>query len=64
MSEVSEATDPRADTIRLERHRRRWKQEDVAARAGLDQTTVSKAESGRASDETYRAIAEALGLDL
>lgn len=53
-----------ADFVRLERHRRRMQQAEVAERAGLDQTTVSKAEAGRARDETYKAIADALGIAL
>ncbi len=64
---MPELTDPRsvwADAIYVERHRRRLKQADVATLTGLDQTTVSKAELGTASDETFRTIADAYGIKL
>ena len=64
---MPELTDPRsvwADAIYVERHRRRLKQDDVAKLAGLDQTTVSKAELATARDETYEAIATALDIEL
>jgi transcriptional regulator with XRE-family HTH domain len=50
--------------IRVERARRRLKQGQVATMAGLDQATISKAEDGRGSEATYRAIAAALDIDL
>lgn len=53
-----------ADAIRLERHRQRKKQAEVARSAGLAQATVSEAENGRASLEAFQAIATALGIDL
>lgn len=62
--EVTEDRTAWADTIRLERHRRRLKQDDVAHISRLDQGTVSRAESGIGSDQTYRAIARALGVEL
>lgn len=64
---MPELTDPRsvwADAIYVERHRRRLKQQDVATLAGLDQTTVSKAELAAGSDDTFRAIATALEINL
>lgn len=64
---MPELTDRRrvwADALYVERHRRRMKQEEVARLAGLDQTTVSKAELGTAREETYLAIAAAFGIKL
>lgn len=54
----------RADAIRIERARQRLSQLDVAQKANVSQPTVSKAELGRGSDETYAAIAKALGIEL
>lgn len=64
MPELTDLRSVWADAIYVERHRRRLKQQDVAELAGLDQTTVSKAELATASDETYEAIAKALGIKL
>lgn len=64
---MPELTDPRsvwADAIYVERHRRRLKQEDVAKLAGLDQTTISKAELAAGRVETFRTIAAALNIEL
>lgn len=64
---MPELTDPRsvwADAIYVERHRRRLKQEDVAKLAGLDQTTISKAELAAGRVETFQAIAAALDIEL
>jgi transcriptional regulator with XRE-family HTH domain len=58
------ADTPWAVAIRVERVRRRLKQEQVAEKAGLDQGTVSRAESGRGSAEVYAAIAAALEIEL
>lgn len=54
--------DERARAIRAARAAARLKQWDVANLTGLDQATISKAEAGRASDQTYDAIESALGL--
>lgn len=64
MPELTDARKSWADAIYLERHRRRLDQEAVAQLAGLDQTTVSKAERATASPETYAAIAKALAIEL
>lgn len=53
-----------ADTLYLERHRRRLKQVDVAAMAGVSQATLSETENGRGSFDSCMAIANALGIDL
>lgn len=53
-----------ADVIRLERHRQRLKQAEVAHKADLAQATVSEAENGRASLEAFQAIAAALRINL
>ena len=49
-----------AEEIRVLRARLKLSQHAVAELAGIDQTTVSKAELGRASDETYVRIYAAL----
>lgn len=54
--------DIRAETIRVERARRKLKQADVAELAGLNQATIAKAEAGRAGDDAYDRIETALGL--
>lgn len=64
MPELTEARQTWADAIYMERHRQRLSQEDVARLSGVDQTTVSKAELASARDETYEAIAKALGIEL
>lgn len=51
-----------AEVIRLERHRRRESQTEVAKRAGVDQKVVSKVENGSATLDTTVRIAAALGL--
>lgn len=53
-----------AETIRLERHRQRRLQIDVAEAAGVNQSTVVEAERGKASLETFLSIAAALGVTL
>lgn len=53
-----------ADAIYVERHRQRLKQVEVARLVGLDQATISYAERGFASEESFRAIAKALGIEL
>ena len=50
------------EVIRLERHRRRESQTDVAKRAGTDQKVVSKVENGDATLDTTVRIAAALDL--
>lgn len=50
----------RAEAIRVARARLRLSQEQVARLADVDQTTVSKAEDGRASEDTYDRIDRAL----
>lgn len=64
MPELTDIRTTWAEAIRLERHRRRLKQEDVARLTGLDQTTVSKAEGGRGGLNAFQAIARALKVDL
>lgn len=64
MPELTDVRKAWADAIYVERHRRRLKQADVAVLIGLDQSTVSNAERGDASDETYAAIAKALDIQL
>lgn len=64
---MPELTDHRqvwSDAIYVERHRQRLKQVEVARLTGLDQATISNAENGSASAETYRSIAKALGIEL
>jgi transcriptional regulator with XRE-family HTH domain len=51
--------------LRTARIERGWSQADLAARAGCDQSTVSRVERGRSGDpDTLRALALALGLPL
>jgi HTH-type transcriptional regulator/antitoxin HipB len=50
------------EVIRLERHRQRLNQTEVAKRAGTDQKVVSKVENGAATLDTTVRIAAALGL--
>ncbi len=50
----------RAQRIRVARARLRLTQTDLATEAGLDQSTVSKAEDGRASQATYDALDAAI----
>lgn len=50
----------RAEAIRIARARLRLTQGELAARAGLDQSTVSKAEDGRASQATYDGLDQAI----
>lgn len=50
----------RAEKIRVLRARLKLSQHQVAVLAGIDQTTVSKAELGRASVETFDRIDAAL----
>lgn len=65
MSEsATETREAWARVIRAERTQRKLNQDDVAAMTGLDQTTVSKAELGRASLETLVTIAKALNVEL
>ena len=52
------------DTLRMERHRRRLSQAQVAEKAGVDQTTVSKVESGGGLIDSFVAIARALNVGL
>lgn len=64
-SELTETADMRrADAIRIERVRQRLHQDEVARKAEVTQPTVSKAENGIGSDETYAAIARVLGIEL
>jgi transcriptional regulator with XRE-family HTH domain len=53
-----------ADALRLERHRRRLSQADVAEQAGVATRVVSKVEAGRGSAASVIAIAKALDVDL
>lgn len=46
----------RAAGIRVARARANLEQADVAELAGLNQSTVSRAEQGRGSDDTFDAI--------
>lgn len=57
---MAQGRETRAAAIRVARALHRLNQNDVARIAGLDQSTVSKAEAGRASDATYDAIDQAL----
>lgn len=50
--------------LRAERDRRQLTQEDLATETGLDQGSVSRAESGGGSFETYIRLATALGVTL
>ena len=52
------------EVIRLERHRRRESQTEVAKRAGTDQKVVSKVENGAATLDTTVRIAAALDLTI
>jgi transcriptional regulator with XRE-family HTH domain len=52
-------------TLREARDRRRWTQDELAARSGIDQTTISNIECGRTSRpsfETVMRLASALGI--
>lgn len=51
-------------TLYVERHRQHRKQAEVAKAAGVDQTTLSGAERGQGSLDTFIAIASALGVTL
>jgi transcriptional regulator with XRE-family HTH domain len=62
--EVTAAEAEWAPAIRAERARQGLEQTEVAKLAGLNQATVSRAESGRGSEATFRAIAAALGIEL
>jgi transcriptional regulator with XRE-family HTH domain len=53
-----------ADALRLERHRRRLSQADVAALAKVATRVVSKVEAGKGSVASVLAIAKALEVDL
>lgn len=53
---MSDERQARARRVRVARARHDLGQEEVARLAGLDQTTVSKAEKGKASEATYDAI--------
>lgn len=52
------------ETLRLERHRQRLTQAEVALRAGLSQKVVSTVESGRGALQSFLDVATALGIDL
>lgn len=54
------AAKARAETVRIARARLQINQMDLALAAGLDQTTISKAEHGTASFATYDIIDRAL----
>jgi len=60
MDLTEQSREARARNIRAARAAARLKQEEVAQAAGLDQATVSKAEDGRASEQTYELIEAAL----
>lgn len=49
----------RAEAVRIARARLQINQTDLALLAGLDQTTISKAEHGTASHATYDIIDQA-----
>ena len=53
------AAKARAETVRIARARLQIKQAELAELAGLDQTTISKAELGTASFATYDIIDQA-----
>lgn len=63
-AELADTVAQWGDDLRLERLRRRLRQADIAARAGISQASVSETENGRGSPETCAAIASALGVDL
>lgn len=63
-SEVTAAEAEWASAIRAERARQDLKQEVLAKKVGVTQGTISKAEDGRGSPETFQAIAQALGIEL
>lgn len=62
METTESSREDRARGIRAARAAARLNQEDVARLAGLDQSTVSKAEDGRASETTYDLIENVLGM--
>ena len=47
--------------VRSLRRRRRWRQQDVATRAGVSQSTVSRLERGHVDELTLRTIRQILG---
>lgn len=66
MTKQAEATDI-ASTIRAERARKDWSQEELAAKSGVSRVHIGRIERGETTNPTHstlRSLADALGVSV